>query len=88
MVMVGGRIIEWINSHIGGRQDAIAAPDPTLAATSQSVVGRGLARVTALDGLRGLAALIVVVHHSFSTSPALANAFLGSAGRLDTWSGS
>lgn len=38
------------------------------------------ARITQLDGLRGLAALIVVVHHALLVSPALADAY-GQAGR-------
>jgi peptidoglycan/LPS O-acetylase OafA/YrhL len=45
-------------------------PDQRSARQSASSNGRG--RVAGLDGLRGLAALVVVVHHSLLTWPALA----------------
>ncbi|MFT4230019.1 MAG: acyltransferase [Microbacterium sp.] len=38
---------------------------------------RGSTRLSSLDGLRGVAALIVVVHHSLLVSPALAAAYYG-----------
>lgn len=37
----------------------------------------GSARLSALDGLRGVAALVVVVHHCFLVSPAFAAAYYG-----------
>jgi len=37
----------------------------------------GASRLTALDGLRGVAALVVVVHHCFLVSPAFAAAYYG-----------
>lgn len=41
------------------------------------------ARFTALDGLRGLAALVVVTHHSLLISPRLASAYTGHPARLE-----
>lgn len=41
-------------------------------------------RITSLDGLRGIAALIVVVYHVFLTQPALAAPHLDPAAPLDT----
>src|SRR6476646_6648538 len=43
-------------------------------------------RRTALDGLRGLAALVVVFHHVLLTWPGWANAYLGSHGNALAYS--
>jgi peptidoglycan/LPS O-acetylase OafA/YrhL len=43
------------------------------------------ARLTALDGLRGLAALVVVVHHSVLTWPVLADQYVAANRASGTW---
>lgn len=47
---------------------------------------RHRARVYSLDGLRGVAAVVVFVHHVFLTQPALAEAYRADPGRLDAMS--
>ena len=45
---------------------------------------RHRARVYSLDGLRGVAAVVVFVHHAFLTQPALAEAYRAHPGHLGT----
>ena len=44
---------------------------------SASTALKKTARVTSLDGLRGLAAVVVLVHHALLTAPVLASAYYG-----------
>ncbi|RII94817.1 acyltransferase [Clavibacter michiganensis] len=44
---------------------------------SASTALKKTARVTSLDGLRGLAAIVVLVHHALLTAPVLASAYYG-----------
>jgi peptidoglycan/LPS O-acetylase OafA/YrhL len=54
--------------------------------SSDAVAPAGTSRLRSLDGLRGLAALVVVFHHLFQTLPTVADATLTGPGRPPVWS--
>ncbi|GCE76782.1 acyltransferase family protein [Cellulomonas biazotea] len=54
--------------------------------TGPEVRARTVPRLPALDGLRGVAALVVVVHHSLLTSSLLLSPYQRPPARFDAWS--
>lgn len=71
-----------------GVVDAATLERRTGGGTHRASTGaRHRARIYSLDGLRGVAAVVVFIHHVFLTQPALAEAYRAHPGRLDamTW---
>lgn len=67
--------------------DVASAQRRTAGGTHRASTGaRHRARVYSLDGLRGVAAVVVFVHHVFLTQPALAEAYRANPGHLGTMS--
>lgn len=62
-----GRIKRTFRVHRGRGLKFLHQPGDAMTCATE---GRSTQRITSLDGLRGLAALAVVLHHAFLTSPA------------------